>query len=80
MAPRVMALILALGVAIGITGPNLYKTAQIKGWFPGATAADRTVTQKWRQPPSRRHPREQDAYWVATTGEDIRKAGSIASI
>ena len=75
LLPCIFALIFALEFAIGITGRNLYTIAQIKGWFHGATAADRTVTQKWSQPPSRRHPLEQDTYWIAITEEDIRKVG-----
>lgn len=74
MLPRVLALIVALGVGIGVTGPKLYKMAQIKGWLPGATAADWTVTQKWHQTPNQ-HPSGRNTYWIATTEEDIRKIG-----
>jgi hypothetical protein len=74
MLTRIGLLIGALGLAIGVTGPKLYKMTQIKGWLPGASVQQRPVTEKWHQTPDD-HPNAQDTYWVAFTEDDIRKVG-----
>jgi hypothetical protein len=43
---RVMALVISVGLAAGVTGPKLYKMAQIKGWQPGATVTTGVITDK----------------------------------
>jgi hypothetical protein len=41
-----LALVISVGLAVGVTLPKLYKMAQIKGWQPGATVTTRVITDK----------------------------------
>ena len=71
---NVFILVIALGMAFGVTIPKLYKMCQIKGWLPGANATNEIITQKWNQTPAE-HPSGRDTYWIAWTDDDIRKVG-----
>jgi hypothetical protein len=75
MLTRFGFLIVALCLALGVTGPKLYKMTQIRGWLPGASVQQRPITEKWHQTPEE-HPDAQDTYWVAFTEDDIRKVGN----
>ncbi|MGD1906873.1 MAG: hypothetical protein ACFB0C_12880 [Leptolyngbyaceae cyanobacterium] len=68
----VLVLLVAFGLTAGITVPKLYKAGQIKGWFPGATTTEETLTQKWHQTP---HPNDSNVYWVAWSEASIQTEG-----
>lgn len=67
-------LVIALGLAAAITGPKLYRMAQIKGFVDGAQTEIVTVTNKWHQSVQGRRARE--VYWVTWTNQDIKQVGS----
>lgn len=75
MQRTVIYLLFALGLALGVTIPKLYKMTQIRGWQPGAIVEQHVITQKWHQS-KEEHPRGRDAYWIAWTEDDIRSIGS----
>ncbi len=74
VSTRLLALVVALLLAFGITGPKLYKMCQIRGWVPGAVTAVRTVMQKWHQTADE-DPEDRDTYWIAITDQDVHKVG-----
>src|SRR5438552_1648552 len=63
MWPRVAVLILALALALGVTGPKLYTMALIKGWLPGGVVTAEVIAQKGID--KARRLREDDSYWVS---------------
>ncbi|MGD1905191.1 MAG: hypothetical protein ACFB0C_04260 [Leptolyngbyaceae cyanobacterium] len=69
---RVLVLLVVFGLTAGLTAPKLYKAGQVKGWLPGATATEETLTQKWRQSP---HPNGSEVYWVAWSEVNIQQEG-----
>ncbi len=71
---NVIILVVSLGLAFGVTAPKLYKMSQIRGWVPGATSRQETITQKWHQT-SAEHPRGRDTYWIAWSDVEIRTVG-----
>jgi len=56
-----LALVISTALAVGGTGPKLYKMAQIKGWQPGAIVATRFITQKGVN----QDMRGREHYWVS---------------
>ncbi|MEM8640717.1 MAG: hypothetical protein AAGG51_18150 [Cyanobacteria bacterium P01_G01_bin.54] len=75
MVKDVIALLVALGLAFGVTIPKLYKMGQIKGWLAGATETTEVITQKWHQT-ANEHPSERETYWIAWSETDIREIGN----
>ncbi len=67
--------LIALGLAMGVTIPKLYKMSQIRGWVSGAKVTQKAITQKWHQTPAE-HPEGRDVYWIAWTAEKIRSVGN----
>ena len=67
-----LALVISVALAGGVTGPKLYKMAQIKGWLPGATATTRPITQKGVD----HGTRGREHHWVswANSGGPISRA------
>lgn len=71
---NIAVLVISLVLALGVTIPKLYKMCQIKGWLPGASATQETITQKWHQAAAE-NPLSRDSYWIAWSAEDIHKVG-----
>ena len=72
-AKNLLILIIALGFAVGVTTPKLYKMFQIKGWVSGAATDTVTITQKWHQvKPKKIRP---NVFWIAWTDRSIREVG-----
>jgi hypothetical protein len=59
----ILALVIALALALGVTGPKLLKMARIKGWVPGAVSTRRVITQKGIDSATRVDG--EDSYWVS---------------
>jgi hypothetical protein len=68
----VLALVISIPLAAGVTGPKLYKMAQIKGWQPGATTTTRWITDKGVE----RGSRGRQSYWVTWANYGGRPAES----
>jgi hypothetical protein len=65
-----LALLVSLALGLGVTGPKLYKMAQIKGWVPGALVTPGVVTQKGVD--QRQGRQIEDSYWVSWARGDVR--------
>jgi len=71
---RVIIALLALGLAVFVTGRNLYKQGQISGRISGAEARSVVVAQKWHQTAEEHHA-GRDVYWVSWGDADIHAVG-----
>ena len=74
MIKRLLIALAATVLALYLTGPKLYKMAQISGRLPGAETRQVVVSQKWHQTAAE-HPRQRDVYWVAWGETDVRTVG-----
>jgi hypothetical protein len=70
MGRWLLALLASLGLGLGVTGPKLYKMAQIKGWVPGALVTPAVVTQKGVDP--RQFRQIEETYWVSWEYGEVR--------
>ncbi|HIJ65964.1 MAG TPA: hypothetical protein HPP77_08420 [Candidatus Hydrogenedentes bacterium] len=55
---------------------NLYKTARIQGWFPGATESKVTITQKWHEKRRVRYGK-MDCYFISWAQGDAQDAPGL---
>jgi hypothetical protein len=72
---RVVVLLVAVVVAIGVTGPKLYKMGQIMGWVPGAVVTREAIVQKGHEPAT--SLRRDDSYWVSWVAGDVRNSWKL---
>jgi hypothetical protein len=56
-----VALVASIALGCGVTGPKLYKMAQIRGWQPGAKVTTRWITDKGVN----QDMRGRQFYWVS---------------
>jgi hypothetical protein len=56
-----LALVISTALAVGVTGPKLYKMAQIMGWQPGADVTTGFITEKGVN----QDYRGREHYWVS---------------
>lgn len=71
---RIIGIILAIFLALGVTVPKLVKMSQIKGWTTGAEVKVEKVTQKWNQTPDI-HPSNRNTFWISWSNKDIKLVG-----
>lgn len=72
---KIIIVIICGLLAVGVTGPKLYKMCQIKGWVPGAEIETVIITQKWNQTPDI-HPSGRNTFWISWTEKDIKQIGN----
>ena len=60
MKRKLVVVIIAILLLIGVTGPKLFRMCQIRGWIPGATIINKTIADKWIQ-----HYEGKDIYWIS---------------
>ncbi len=70
-----LPLIISLGLAVGITGPKLYKMAQIRGWIPGAILTEKVILEKLHET-RRQRRRDPNTYWLRIDDVKIEYPGN----
>ncbi len=62
-------------LAVTVTGPKLYKMAQIRGFVPGAEVVQKQITDKWHQT-SAEHHKGRNVYWISWGNKSIKEKGA----
>ena len=67
---------IAIILAAGVTGPRLYRMAQVRGLIDGATGSTETVTRMWEERVESWWPFSRSRYWMSWGDEDVQQPGN----